>query len=236
MPENKISILCTRLLDQHFITKVEPYGIQITTLPFIEIQLRKDVSFIQEVKQLAQKKINAVFTSVNAVESVSHQVKEEVDWKIFSIGGVTKDAVCKHFGDETLIASAKNASMLAKKITEKGNISDVTFFCGDQRLDDLPETLRANKINVQEIIAYHNLQTPHDVQEDYDGILFFSPTAVHSFFLMNTIRTNVVLFSIGKTTTATIQSYCSNEVITSEWPGAENLLDKALEYYKGSSQ
>jgi uroporphyrinogen-III synthase len=235
MPENKISILCTRLLDQHFINKVEPYGISITTLPFIEIQLRTDVSFIQEVKQLTQQKINAVFTSMNAVESVSQQIKEEVDWKIFCIGGVTKDAACKHFGDESLVASAKNASLLAKKIIEKGNVTELTFFCGDQRLDDLPETLRASKINVQEVIAYHNLQTPHDVQEDYDGILFFSPTAVHSFFLMNTIRTNVVLFSIGKTTTATIQSYCSNKVITSEWPGQENLLDKVLEYYTAST-
>jgi uroporphyrinogen-III synthase len=168
---------------------------------------------------------------VNAVESVSQQIKEEVDWKILCIGGITKDAACKHFGDESIIASAKNASLLARKIIETGNIEEVVFFCGDQRLDDLPETLRANKINVHEIIAYHNLQTPHDVQEDYDGILFFSPTAVHSFFLMNTIRTNVVLFSIGRTTTATIQSYCSNKVITSEWPGQENLLDKVLEYY-----
>jgi len=230
MPENKINILCTRPLDQHFINKVEPYGIHITTLPFIEIQLRTDDSFIHQVKQLSRQKIYAVFTSVNAVESVSQQIEEEVDWKFFCIGGVTKEAVCKHFQDESLIASAKNASLLAKKIVEKGNISEVTFFCGDQRLDDLPETLRANKINVQEIIAYHNLQTPHDVPEDYNGILFFSPTAVHSFFLMNTIRTNVVLFSIGKTTTATIQSYCSNKVITSEWPGVENLLDKVLEY------
>jgi len=235
MPENKISILCTRLLDQHFINKVEPYGIHVTTLPFIEIQLRTDAAFIQEVAQLIQQKINAVFTSMNAVESVSQQITEEVEWKIFCIGGVTKDAVCKHFGDVSLVASAKNASSLAKKIIEKGNINKITFFCGDQRLDDLPETLRSNRINVQEIIAYHNLQTPHDVQEDYDGILFFSPTAVHSFFLMNTIRTNVVLFSIGKTTTTTIQSYCSNKVITSEWPGQENLLDKVLEYYTGST-
>jgi len=231
MSENKISILCTRALDQHFISKAESHGIHIKTLPFIEIQFRTDTSFIQEVKQLAQQKIRAVFTSVNAVESVSQQIKEEVDWKILCIGGVTKDAVCKHFGDKSIIASAKNASLLARKIIETGNIEEVVFFCGDQRLDDLPETLRANKINVHEIIAYHNLQTPHDVQEDYDGILFFSPTAVHSFFLMNTIRTNVVLFSIGKTTTATIQSYCSNKVITSEWPGQENLVDKVLEYY-----
>jgi uroporphyrinogen-III synthase len=231
MPENKISILCTRALDEHLITRANSYGIYITTLPFIEIQLRTDISFMQEVKQLTQQKISAVFTSVNSVESVYQQIEEEVNWKIFCIGGVTKDAVCRHFGDESVIASARNASLLAKKIIETGNVKEVIFFCGDQRLDDLPETLRANKINVQEIIAYHNLQTPHDVQEDYDGILFFSPTAVHSFFLMNTIRTNVALFSIGKTTTATIQSYCSNKVITSEWPGQENLLEKVLEHY-----
>jgi uroporphyrinogen-III synthase len=231
MPENKISILCTRALDEHLITRANSHGISITTLPFIEIQLRTDTSFMQEVKQLTQQKLSAVFTSVNSVESVYQQIEEEVNWKIFCIGGVTKDAVCRHFGEESVIASARNASLLAKKIIENGNINEVIFFCGDQRLDDLPETLRANKINVQEIIAYHNLQTPHDVQEDYDGILFFSPTAVHSFFLMNTIRTNVALFSIGKTTTATIQSYCSNKVITSEWPGQENLLEKVLEHF-----
>jgi len=232
MPENKISILCTRALDQHILNKAEGYGIYITTLPFIEIQLRTDASFIQQVNQLAQQKVNVVFTSVNAVESVSQQISEEADWKIFCIGGITKDAVCRHFGEESIFASARNASLLARKIIEKRNIEEAIFFCGDQRLDDLPETLRANKINVQEIIAYHNLQTPYDVQEDYDGILFFSPTAVHSFFLMNTIRTNVVLFSIGKTTSATIQSYCTNKVITSEWPGQESLLEKVLEYYK----
>ncbi|HEY6976981.1 MAG TPA: uroporphyrinogen-III synthase [Chitinophagaceae bacterium] len=218
-------------MDQHFVSKAESYGIHIKTLPFIEIQFRTDLSFIQEVEQLSQQKIRVVFTSVNAVESVFQQIQKEVDWKIFCIGGVTKDAVFKHFGDESIIASARSASLLSRKIIETGNIKEVIFFCGDQRLDDLPETLRANNIHVQEIIAYHNLQTPHDVQEDYDGILFFSPTAVHSFFLMNTIRTNVVLFSIGKTTTATIQSYCSNKVITSEWPGQENLLDKVLEHY-----
>jgi uroporphyrinogen-III synthase len=232
MSENNISILCTRALDQHILNKAEVNGIHITTLPFIEIQLRTDALFIQQVQQLMLQKINAVFTSVNAVESVAQQISEEADWKIFCIGGVTKDAVCRHFGDKSVIASAKNASLLTRKIMEKGNLKEVIFFCGDQRLDDLPETLRGNKINVKEIIAYNNLQTPHDVQEDYDGILFFSPTAVHSFFLMNTIRINVVLFSIGKTTTATIQSYCTNKVITSEWPGQESLLEKVLEYYK----
>jgi uroporphyrinogen-III synthase len=55
---------------------------------------------------------------------------------------------------------------------------------------------------------------------------------VHSFFSENTIATNVVLFSIGTTTTATIKTYCINKVITSEWPGKENMIDLVLNYYK----
>jgi uroporphyrinogen-III synthase len=232
MPENKVSILCTRLLDPQHIKKAGEHNIYITTLPFIEIKSATSVSFISQVSQLSLQKINVAFTSVNAVESVAQHINENPEWKIFCIGGITKDAVCKHFGEALVVASAKNASMLSRKIIDRRDIKEVIFFCGDQRLDDLPETLRINNIRVQEVIAYYASQTPHNVQEDYDGIMFFSPSAVHSFFSVNTIRTNVVLFSIGKTTTATIQTYCINKVITSEWPGQENLLEKIFEYYK----
>jgi len=232
MQENKITILCTRNLDQQIIKKAEEHNIRITTLPFIEIKSATSASFINQVSQLSLQKINVAFTSINAVESVAQHINENPDWKIFCIGGVTKDAAGKHFGEASIIASARNASMLSRKIIEQKNIKEVIFFCGDQRLDDLPETLRVNNIRVQEVIAYHASQTPHDVEEDYDGIMFFSPSAVHSFFSVNTIRTDVVLFSIGKTTTATINTYCVNKVITSEWPGQENLLEKILEYYK----
>lgn len=232
MPENNIQILCTRNLDQQITKKAEEHNIHITTLPFIEIQFNNAISFASQVSQLTWQKINVVFTSVNAVESVASHIDENPDWKIFCIGGVTKDAVCKHFGETSIVASAKNASMLSRKIIEQKNIKEVIFFCGDQRLDDLPETLRINNIRVLEVIAYYATQTPHEVEEDYEAIMFFSPSAVHSFFSANTIRTDVVLFSIGKTTTATIQTYCVNKVITSEWPGQENLLEKIFEYYK----
>jgi uroporphyrinogen-III synthase len=232
MQENNISILCTRHLDQQHIKKAEEHHVFIAVLPFIEIQSNTEQSFAAQVTQLAWQKINVVFTSVNAVESVARHLDENPNWNIFCIGGITKDAVCKHFGERTIAATARNASLLSRKIIERGNVKEVIFFCGDQRLDDLPETLRINNIRVQEVIAYYASQTPHDVHEDYDGIMFFSPSAVHSFFSANTIRTNVVLFSIGKTTTATIQTYCVNRVITSEWPGQENLIEKIFEYYK----
>lgn len=231
MQQNNINILCTRPLDQQFINKAEDHGIHITALPFIDIKPVISSSFSQLVSHFASQKINTVFTSMNAVESVAKHIDENPAWKIFCIGGITREAVSKHFGETSIAASAKNASLLARKIITD-NLKEIIFFCGDQRLDDLPETLRSNNIRVHEVIAYHTLQTPHFVQEDYSSIMFFSPTAVHSFFSVNTIPTNVVLFSIGKTTTSTIHTYCVNQVITSEWPGQENLLEKIFEHYK----
>jgi len=231
MLHNNIRILCTRPIDQLLISKAAEKGVHITVLPFIEIKKLQTAAFREQVMSLAYRKADVAFTSQYSVESVADNLSVKPSWKISCIGGATKEAVSKNFGEETFGVTAKNASTLARKLIETGGVKEVLFFCGDQRLDDLPETLRANNISVQEVIAYQTLQTPHDVEEDYDGILFFSPTAAHSFFSSNTVRTSVVLFSIGKTTTATIQSYCTNKVITSEWPGQESLVEKVIEYF-----
>jgi uroporphyrinogen-III synthase len=231
MLQNNIRILCTRPIEQLLISKAAEKGIHITILPFIEIKKLQTAAFKEQLASVALRTAHVVFTSQYSVESVAMNLASKPLWKISCIGGATKEAVSKYFGEESLEVTAKNASALARKIIEIETVKEVLFFCGDQRLDDLPETLRANNIKVQEVIAYNTMQTPHDVEEDYAGILFFSPTAAHSFFSSNTIRTNVVLFSIGKTTTATIQSYCTNRVVTSEWPGQENMVDKVIEYF-----
>ncbi len=231
MQHSNIRILCTRPVDQLLISKAAEKGIYITVLPFIEIQKLQTTAFKEHLASLALKNAEVAFTSQYSVESVAAGITTKTAWKICCIGGATREAVSRYFGEENITVTAKNASALARKIIETGTIPEVLFFCGNQRLDDLPETLRANNIKVQEVIAYHTLQTPHDVEEDFDGIMFFSPTAAHSFFSSNTIRTSTVLFSIGKTTTATIQSYCTNKVITSEWPGQENMVDKVMEYF-----
>ncbi|HWB26520.1 MAG TPA: uroporphyrinogen-III synthase [Chitinophagaceae bacterium] len=232
MQQTGKSILCARPIEQSLLTKAAEKGVNIQVLPFIEIRKIITPDLKNSLASLALQKIDVVFTSINAVESVALNLTAmPLNWRISCIGGVTKEAVVKHFGDEHLGARARNASALARKIVNAGVAKEVYFFCGEQRLDDLPETLRVNNIRVHEVIVYQTLQTPHEVEEDFDGIMFFSPTAVHSFFSVNTVPINVVMFSIGKTTTATIQTYCTNRVITSEWPGQENLVDKVLEYF-----
>lgn len=236
MPGYKFHILCTRPLDEFILHKAIEKSIKINIASFIKTESVDDDEVIQEIKSLETKKIVAVFTSMNAVESVIKQLHAKPDWQIFSMGGVTKDLANSFFGDASLLATAKNATTLGEKIISHTAVKEVVFFCGDQRLNELPETLAQNGVSVHELIVYKTIETPKTIEKNYDAVVFFSPSAVHSFFSVNTLPINTVIFSIGKTTTATIQSYCSNMIITSEWPGKEQMIDRVLEYFDSNKK
>lgn len=232
MPSFKYNILCTRPLDNMLVYKAANSGISIDSINFVETEPVASEDIIKKIQNLAVQKITAVFTSTNAVDAVTAHLKNIPDWNIFCVGGTTKETVFNFFGEKSVKGTARNAKTLSEKIILAGNIKDVVFFCGEQRLDELPETLKVNGVYVEEIIVYKTRLISNFINKDYDGILFFSPSAVHSFFSDNTVATNVVLFSIGTTTTATIKTYCTNKVITSEWPGKENMIELVLDYYK----
>ncbi|MGN6434894.1 MAG: uroporphyrinogen-III synthase [Agriterribacter sp.] len=232
MSENKINILSTRVLKKELLRRADLQHIETDAVAFI--QNIPDVSNVTSdiIQQLSTEDIVAVFTSIHAVEVIKSELTSGVpSWKIFCTGGATKEALLEIFSESAIVATAKNASGLADKILQYPYIKEVYFFCSKQRLNDLPETLAAADVKVKEIIVYQTVGTPVTINTHYQGILFFSPSAVHSFFSVNTIPISTTLFSIGKTTTATIESYCSNEVITSQWPGEANLLDLVIERF-----
>ncbi len=232
MPLSKYQILCTRPLEQLLIVKASEKGMHIDIVPFIRTENIVTPEIVSQIQSYQSQKINVVFTSMNAVDAVVEQLSEKPDWTIFSIGGATKEVAINFFGERSIAATAKNATALTEKIIAKNNVESVVFFCGDQRLNELPETLIANNIAVQEVVVYSTIETPQHIEKNYSGIVFFSPSAVHSFFSENTLLTNTVLFSIGKTTTATIQSYCSNKIITSEWPGKQQMIERVIDYFE----
>lgn len=232
MAENKIEILCTRPLDNMLIYKATNSGINMDIISFVETEPVISPEVIQQIQSYGLKKATVVFTSMNAVDAVTSQLTSVPDWRIYCVGGITKETVFNFFGEKTVAGTAKNAKALAEKIILSKDVQHIAFFCGDHRLDELPEMLQANAIAVDEVVVYKTIFISSFITKNYDGIIFFSPSAVHSFFSDNTIATNVVLFSIGNTTTATIKTYCNNKVVTSEWPGKENMIDLVLDYYK----
>lgn len=220
------------MLDDALVQRGANNHIVIECVSFIETEYLPGEALQQRLHALAKEALTVVFTSMNAVSAVASQLPQVPQWKIFCTGGITKEYVIKYFGEDAIVATAKNATVLAEKIIAANIAASLTFFCGDQRLNELPEMLQAHGKVVDEVIVYTTGQTPVFIEKNYEGVMFFSPSAVHSFFSLNTIPTNVVLFAIGHTTATTVKSYCANKVVASEWPGAESMIDLVIEYYK----
>ncbi len=232
MQQNNISILCTRPLDEILVKQTKAAGIVIDELSFIETAPIQTIEVQQEIEQALLLSATVVFTSMNAVEAVAAwQNEEQPDWNIYCIGTTTNKLVQEYFGEEHIAGTANAATELAELIAANEFIDEVIFFCGDQRRNELPEILQQNNIDVNEIVVYETIAVPHKINIDYHGILFFSPSAVESFFSNNKIAAQTVLFAIGNTTATTIKKFSNNKIIISDKPGKENLVQKMMEYF-----
>ena len=231
MQQNKISILSTRPLNDSLVADAKAAGIFIDELSFIETEPIQTIKVLQEIEKSFLQVETVVFTSMNAVEAVAKvKGEQQPDWKIYCIGNTTKLLVKKYFGEDSIAGTADSAAELAELIVEEAATEKIIFFCGDQRRAELPEILHNNKIDVNEIIVYHTITVPHKIEKEYSGILFFSPSAVESFFNTNKINEQTILFAIGNTTAAEIKRYTNNTTVISEEPGKENLVRQMIEY------
>lgn len=230
--QNRISILCTRPLNAMLVDEAMQAGIDIDELSFIETESIQSITVQQEIKQALVQTATVVFTSMNAVDAVAgYQEGVQPNWNIYCIGTTTNKLVAKYFGQEKIKGTADDAATLAELIVEDQFVDEVIFFCGDLRRDELPATLRKNEVEVNEIEVYQTITVAHKIDKIYQGILFFSPSAVASFFKTNNLPDATILFAIGNTTATEIRKYSTNKIITSNEPGKENLVRKMMEYF-----
>ncbi len=225
------SILSTSLLESDALQITAAAGIEMDTIPFISVSYIESDSLIEKILSLAAQKLHVVFTSKHAVKAVKNILNEkEVNWSIFCLGSNTKNIVNQCFKSNNLIGFAHNAADLAIEIG-KEQLESVVFFCGDLRLDTLPDRLTKLGVKVQEKIVYRSIATPHKAEKEYDGILFFSPSGVHSFFGSNVISGNTTLFAIGQTTAEVVSSYSDNILLVSEQPSKMQVVTDAVKYF-----
>lgn len=233
MQDNKIHILSTRPVSAFLTDEAKAKGIIIETRSFIATEPIETVEVQQEIEQAMLLSAIVVFTSMSAVEAVAAQLEDQrPDWIIYTMGNTTQELAGKFFGEDSIAGTGSSAAELAELIVEEGNTHEVIFFCGDQRRDELPDILQSNEIDVQEIEVYTTVATPHKLTKQYEGILFFSPSAVQSFFSANKLVSKTILFAIGNTTANEIKKYSTNKVIISDQPGKENLVREMLELFE----
>ncbi|MBV9961446.1 MAG: uroporphyrinogen-III synthase [Parafilimonas sp.] len=232
MQPNKISILSTRPIDEQLIKNAAQKNIKIDIVSFIETAAIDDLEIINEIENALMQSATIVFTSMNAVDAVVVHLHDHApDWRIYCIGNTTKKLVSEYFGESLITGTANNATELAEKIIEDSSTDEVIFFCGDKRRDELPGLLRENDIEVDEIEVYQTKMIQHTVTKNYNGILFFSPSAVESFFSNNKLNEQTILFAIGNTTANEIKKYSKNKIVISGNSGKTDLVETTINFF-----
>jgi len=126
---------------------------------------------------------------------------------------------------------ANDAASLADVILKNRTIDRVSFVCGNLRRNELPDKLRFYGVNVHEIKGYKTEFTPTEMLPGYHGVLFFSPSALDSFQVLNK-NTKCVAFCLGRTTAHHAQMVGFSKIQISDRSTPESLVEKVIHFYK----
>lgn len=192
---------------------VEADFIRVTILPF----------------RLLEVADNLIITSQNGVKALAEhpQVQDIRRKPVFCVGSKTADLLDEH--GFTVQEIADNAQELAEVIVSNYANETFTFFSSTIRRNELPMALLESDVELNEIEVYETEPTPQKAGA-FDGILFFSPSGVQSFLMVNEI-TDEVCFCIGSTTAKELEKTTNNIVIANQ-PSVENTIIQAINHYK----
>ena len=175
---------------------------------------------------------NLIFSSQNAVLSLLEQNGWEIlkTKSVFCVGIKTKELL--EVNGFTVDVYMDYASELAEIITLIYNKESYTFLSGNLRKETLPEALKSEGIIFNEIEVYQTTLAPFKIseQEKFDGIMFFSPSAVESYLTNNKIK-NEICFCVGTTTAKSLELNKVKNIVIAEIPTIEEVIVEVIEYY-----
>jgi uroporphyrinogen-III synthase len=237
----KYKVLSTKKLEPSLVEKAKENDIEITEKEFISIQPVWNKETFDAIPGFAKNgRLNIVFTSANAVDVLNRYLVAEyaypnIEWNLFCLSGRTRQAIdAAAFLQKNILGEANNALALAGKIIDAG-VKEVVFFCGNKRREELPATLRQAGVNVYEVVLYETLEKSPTVNDDFDAVVFFSPSGVQSFFSANRLKKEAVCFSIGPTTAASLVTFTRNKIIEGRAPNPSYLIEEVIEYFRQRS-
>lgn len=224
-----MKILFTKNIDQTIISKELGEDILVDCIEVIK------TNFIK-VNPFDLKNYSLIFTSANGVTAFfKNHFKPNEDFtakkynKIYCVGEKTKRELRKHgFGTFKVL---KNAETLSKFISSHCQHEKFLHFCGNMALDVLDRNLPLQNIKYKKVIVYNTEELNPLITEKYHAAVFFSPSGVRSFAKQNSFD-DMMLFSIGETTSSEIKKYVSKQIFTSE----ENTLASVLNLIRRTIQ
>lgn len=192
----------------------------------IELVQYSAISIFPKVFQVPQKITKAIVTSHNAAKQLMASKISANLW--YCVGEKTKALLLKN--NQKVVKMAQNASKLADFIVKTSKNEDFIFFCGNRKRDELPDILNRNNVSCKLIEIYQTRLNPQTITGSFDAVLFFSPSAVQSYFSKNTVG-EIHAYCIGRTTANEVIKH-SNNVIIAENPTVESVLIKLIKNQK----
>ncbi|TAF93285.1 MAG: uroporphyrinogen-III synthase [Bacteroidetes bacterium] len=232
MLANTTTVLCTKTLNPRTVEFARQKGIDIVCDDWIAIQPNTSADFYQQMPLLNK---YLVFTSSAAAQVYAHYVANSNQIQpakfVYCLAGDTMQVVgsirnCK------VVGTAKNAGALAQKIIDDNATHAVSFLASNIRREVLPTMLINAGITLQEITAYDTVPTPKNYKGNMEGYMFFSPSAVDSFFYSNTIPQQIPCFCIGTATANTVKALVKNEIQIAPFPSQQAIVETVINYFK----
>ncbi|MDT0675302.1 uroporphyrinogen-III synthase [Autumnicola musiva] len=170
--------------------------------------------------------VNAIITSKNAANAI---LKKNISVQNCFCVGEKTSGLLKSSGFD-IAETSDYGRDLANIIIEKYSDENFTFFCGNKRRDEIPSVLKEHNIAFKEIEVYKTSLNFQQFQQEFDGVLFFSPSGVKSFIKEIKLKDSVA-FCIGETTASEAKKHTENIVIATT-PGIENVIVQVVKYFK----
>lgn len=171
---------------------------------------------------------NVVITSKNAVEALlmNFAPQELLFENIYCVGRKTKRLVERKIGK--VKHTENNSKALAAYLVEYIEGTNLTYFCSDIRLDELPHILNENGIEVNEVIAYETKYDSLKINDAIKNVMFFSPSTVQSYKQEN--DDDIIAFCIGETTAKEARKHF-DDVRIAKIPTVESVIELVNEHY-----
>lgn len=170
---------------------------------------------------------NSIITSQNGARAFLAQMPQGAAHNSYYCVGKKASALLSQ-NDLKVAHIAQNGAELAQFIVKNRQNEAFSYFCGNNRRDELPSILKEAGILCNEIIVYETHEQLQAFKQTFDGVLFFSPLGVSAFAKANPVPT---AFCIGETTAKEARKH-TNKVVVSNATTVESTIAKAVKYLK----
>jgi uroporphyrinogen-III synthase len=210
-------LLSTRILSKGFRGRLLLHQFSLVEQSFIQTHPLENIDLPPDFDAV-------IFTSSKAVEVVfsRHEIAEQLGGKpIYCVGKKTAALLAKN--DQKVVKIAQNSSELAHFLVKNTKNESFLYCCGKLRTPDLEHILPLHGVVLHAVEVYNTRLLKHKVKGHFDGLLFFSPSAVRAYAVNNDFA-ETHSFCLGNTTGKEVASHTAQYSVAKSPDEAQLLL------------